>query len=236
MSYFKDTYLNNIRPMLADYVTDTQIGQNTPDVYLSLANRAQQNLWAKKPWTDLATDVIVSLVNGSYTFPVDYGRIISIYASLSGNGTADYWYYEGDNEANGYKMRDAFTKALGHAWTITFNYAQANNPLMIYQRILDDFTGVGDEITFFPSNLLLLECQKIALREKGDLKELQAAELAFAEVFKDYCNCHQWINFDTSAVLRDRNQNRMFIEQYSLEGSNIGEHTTSPYPNSKLSA
>lgn len=230
--YFNDTYKDNLRPVLLDYITNTTRGQNVADIALSLVNRAQHNLWAKKPWCDLATDVSVILSANSYSFPADFGRIISIWGDLSGTGVPEYWYYEADIYERGYKLRDSFTKAAGHAWTITFHSAQSAAVNMIYQRLLDDFTGEGDEILFFPTNLMLLECQKIALREKGDLKELGATLTAFEEEFKDYCNAHQWVNYDPTPRLNDRNGNRIAVEQYTLDGS--GAQPCSGLPNNVL--
>jgi hypothetical protein len=232
MGYFTDTY-ETLKNNLLDYITNISRGQNVADIPLSLANRAQNNLWSKKPWCDLSTDVDVVLSGGSYSFPANFGRIISLWADLSGTGIPEYWYYEGNDSTRGYKLRDAFTKASGHAWTITFNYAQSSGVKMIYQRLLEDLSDDAD-LLFFPLNLMLLECQKIYLREKGDLKELAAIEIAFEIEFKDFCNAHQWINYDPSPVLRDRNANRVFVEAYSLDGSNISNGECSAYPRSYL--
>jgi hypothetical protein len=117
---------------------------------------------------------------------------------------------------------------------MTFNYAQITSPKMVYQRLLDDFTGTDDEYLFFPLNIMALECQKINLREKGNLKELAGVVLAFEDEFKTYCNAHQWVNYDPSSVLRDRAGNRIFVETYQLDGENISGSNRSVMPNSYL--
>jgi len=217
--YYKDTYMDHLRPVLLDYITNSQRGQSVADKPLSLANRALHNLWAKKPWCDLATDVTLDLSTGSYTFPADFGRIVSMWADLDGSGVQSYWYYEGGDYARGYRLRNPFTKAAGHSWAITFFSAQSSAVKMVYQRILEDLTGDGTEYLFFPANLMILECQKIILREKGNVKELQPILGAFEEEFKDYCNAHQWVNYDPTPRINDRNGIEVVAEQYSLDGS-----------------
>lgn len=233
MGYLSDKY-SDLTPLLKDYVTNTTRGQNVTDIFLSLVNRAQNNLWAKKPWCDLATDVDIVLVGGSYTLPAAFGRIISLWADLAGSGVADYWFYEGNDTAKGYKLRDLFTKAAGHSKVMTFNFAQATSPKMVYQRLLEDFSGTDEEYLFFPLNLMALECQKINLREKGNLKELVAANATFDDEFKVYCNAHQWVNYDPSSVMRDRSGMRIFVETYQLNGEVVSGSNRSVMPNSFL--
>lgn len=233
MSYFNDKYAD-LEKILLDYLASNKRGQNVLNLPLSLANRAQKNLWAKKPWCDFAVDVSVNLVNNSYTFPSDFGRIIEMWPDLTGNGVPQYWYYEGNSLVNGYKIRDSFTKASGHSWSISFNYPQASDMRMTYQKVLEDMTGSGDEYLAFPLNLVLLECQKIYQREKGNTKDLAAIEGTFDTEFKDFCNCHQWINYDSSSILRDRMGNQVVVEAYSLDGLNVGRGSGSIMKNSFL--
>jgi hypothetical protein len=80
---------------------------------------------------------------------------------------------------------------------------------------------------------MLLECQKIYQREKNNFKAEEAIKASFSEEFKDYCNCHQWINFDDFAVFNDREGQPVMIDSYSLDGSD-GSNNTSPLPRSFL--
>jgi len=233
VGYFSDTYANDLRLPLLDWLSQSTKGQNVADLVLSLANRAQRNLWAKKPWSDLATDVSVVVDStASYVFPADFGRIIQIWGNLDGTGVPSYWYYEGFNLESGYKLRDLWTKATGHSWKITFNYAQPTSVAMVYQRLLEDFVGTGTEYLFFPANLLLLECQKIKTREKGLGDEWKMANAAFEDEYKDFCNAHQWVNQDSRARINDANGAQVFMENYSCDGSMSG--VGSPLPNSYL--
>ncbi len=218
MGYFTDKYAD-LRAPLADYMDNIDRGVNVTDYYLLTANRAQKNLWAKRPWCDLATDVSLTLVSNAYTLPADFGRIVKMYADLDGTGASWYPIMEGMNYWRGYKMRDTFVKASGHAWVITFNYAQSAQVKMVYQKLLDEFTGVGDEYLFFPLDLMFLECQRIYLCEKKDWKGVEAIKSELGEQFKDYCNCHQWVNFDDLATFNDREGLPVGLDDYSLDGS-----------------
>ena len=234
MGYFTDTYKNTLEPILLDWITTISRGQNVVDVPLSLANRAMKNIWSKKPWCDFSTDVSVNLVNNEFVFPADFGRIISIWGDLTGSGEPSYWFYEGDCADRGYKLRNSFTKATGHQWTIRFYYPQTAEVNMIYQRVLEDLIGTGDEYLAFPSNLILLECQKIVSREKGNLAEYQAYSNAFDIEFTDYCNAHQWINFDPTPRLNDRYGNQVYVESYNLSGGGQGGNPYGTRKNSYL--
>jgi hypothetical protein len=163
MAYFGHTYLTDIKPVLSDWITNSGTGKNVLDLPLSLANRAQDNLWAKKPWSNLAVRVAMTLVNGTYTFPAGFGRIIDMWADLTGVGTPTYYFHDGDSYTGGYRLDAGFSKAAGYARTITFNYAQNTNPYLRYQKLLDNFTGVAGttEYSFFPAELIILEAQKI---------------------------------------------------------------------------
>jgi hypothetical protein len=224
MGYFKETYKADLEPILKDWITNISRGQNVQDVPLSLVNRAMKNIWQKKPWCDFATDVSVDLSSGSYTFPADFGRIISIWGDLSGTGVPSYWFYEAESAERGYKLRDSFTKAAGHEWIITFYYPQTSVN-MIYQRVLEDLDGTGTEYLAFPANLILLECQKINSREKGNINELNAYSATFDIEFKEFCNAHQWVNYDPTPSFNDRNGVPVSVETYTLDGSINGRYS-----------
>lgn len=232
MGYYDDTYADNVKPVLLDWLTNSGRGKNVSDLALSLCNRARQNLWAKKPWRDLVTDVTVTLTNQAYNFPDNFGRIIDIWGDLAGLGVPMYWYYEMDRYEQGYKLRDSYTDETGHLWTITFYYPQPAPINMRYQRLLEPLTGEGTEYTFFPSNLLLLQCQLINTREKGNIKEWQMLKQDFDEEFKDFMSVRQWVNYDPTPRLNDRQGHEIMVENYDLSGS--GTQPYSPLPNSYL--
>jgi hypothetical protein len=186
------------------------------------------NLWQAKPWDDLVTDVTCDLSANAYTFPVNFGRIIDVWGDLNGTGVPSYWYYAADVYEKGYKLRDSFTKATGHTWIITFYWPQPAPVKMRYQRLLEEFTGTGTEYSFFPANLLLLECQRINTLEKGNVKEWQAVVAEYDRVFKDYCNAHQWVNADPLPRMNDRLGHELMMEGYSLDGS--GTRPFNPMP------
>jgi len=228
MSYFTDTYGTDIKLPLLDWLTNSGTSKNVTDLPLSLANRAQKNLWAKKPWSNLAVRVALSLTSGTYTLPAGFGRIIDMWADLVGQGTPSYWFYDGDNYENGYRLDAGFTKAGGYVRTLTFHYAQQQSAYMRYQKLLDDFVGTGTEYSYFPANLVILEAQKINTLEKGNVKEFQAISAMFEEVFKDFCNATQWINYDPNPKLNDRYGNEVSLESYSLSGEGTRKHSIMP--------
>jgi hypothetical protein len=224
MSYFVETYLNDVYPKLGDFITNARTGQNVADVRLEYTNRALKNLWMKKPWTDCTADYDLVLTNNSCVLPSNFGRVIWMYANLEGTGAAGYMLWN-SMDYDGYKIRNAFTKALGHSLTLTFNYVQNSGITMIYQKLLEKLTGEGDEYLFFPASIILLECQKIALREKGDLKELAAAEEAFNVEFKVFVNARQWVNQGPKSGFNDSYGNPIIMQKYSLDGRVSNNHS-----------
>jgi hypothetical protein len=228
MSYFASTYSANIKPILLDWITNSGSGKNVTNLAKSLANRAQSNLWAKKPWSNLVERVEVTLTDGSYDLPNDFGRIVDLWADLTGHGTPSYYYFDGDNYEKGYRIDAGFTKAAGYNRTLTFHYAQQSNVYMRYQKIIDDFVDSGDEYSFFPANLILAEAQKINCLHKGDIKEYQGHKDAFQEIFDDFCNTTQWCNYDPGPYMRDRHGNQLYTESYSLSGEGIQSYSELP--------
>ena len=229
MAYFSSTYLDDIKPILLDWLTNSGSSKNVADLPLSLANRAQKNLWSKKPWSGLVTRISLSLTSG-YTFlPVDFGRIVDIYADLDGNGVGDYWLFDGDSYDRGYYIESLFSKEGGYVNKITFNYSQPASPQLRYQKMLDDFTGgATDEYSFFPAELILLEAQRINTLGKGNIKEWNALSNAFAEQYKDFCNTAQWVNQDNMPRVNDINGYQIQTETYSLGGNDVSRWNTHP--------
>lgn len=228
MPYFGDTYLTDIRPVLQDWLTNSGTGKNVTNLPLTLTNRAQKNLWAKKPWSNLVVRVAMTLTSGAYTLPADFGRIIDVWADLNGQGTPTYWFYDGDSYEHGFRIDAGFTKAAGYARVLTFNYLQQSNVYIRYQKILSDFTGSGTEYSYFPANLILLEAQKINTLEKGSLKEWQAVSMMFDELFKEFCNATQWVVADATPRINDRFGNEIITESYSLGGDGSRPYNENP--------
>jgi len=226
--YHSETYANDIRPIVLDWMTNAGRGKNVADAALSIVNRAQKNLWERKPWSNLVTQVTVALTNNQYTFPSDFGRVIDVWADMSGTGVADYWYYEADNYERGYKLVDSFSKDTGHSWVIEFFYPQGSAVKMRYQKVLEDFVGTGTEYSFFPANLVLLEAQKINTREKGNVKEWQMLKGDYEEALKDYCSANLWVNADTLPRMNDRMGNELIPGSYSLSGESSGSYSSLP--------
>lgn len=226
-SVYMDTYYTDIRKVLLDSLSNSNLGKNVSDVALSLTNRAQKSLWSKKPWSNMMVRVALSLTDGSYTFPADFGRIIDIWADFEGKGVPSYWFYESDNYEGGYRLDAGFTKEGGYARVITFHYAQQQSAYMRYQKQLEDFTGASDstEYSYFPANLIILEAQRTYSLEKRAHKDYQFFTELFNEQFDDFCNSNQWVNRDSRPKLNDRLGTEIVTENYSLSGNSVGSYS-----------
>lgn len=230
MSLFKSTYRGDIKPLLSDWITNSATGRNVASLPLLYSNRAQDSLWIKKPWSNLVVRSEITLTDGSFTLPSDFGRLIDMYANLTGQGVPDYWFYDGDNYENGYRIDAGFDKVSGYNRSLTFHYPQPANVYMRYQKILEDFTDTGDnaEYSFFPANLILLEAQKMNSQDKGNDKEYKVFKDSFSVMFKDFCNATQWVNYDPGPYLKDRYGHEVITDNYSLSGENSQPYSTLP--------
>ncbi len=231
MSYFDTTYADHVLPILSDWLTNSRIGKAVANLPLSLANRAQESLWAKKAWSFL--EVVVDVVpdsDNAYVLPVDVGKII-IVGEYSGTDLL-YEYKEGNSASYGYILNANFTKESGHQRVLTFNSLQGNSIKMTYKKTLPNFIGQGVEYSFFPANLLLLQCQMTNTSEKGNSKEWQMQSVIFKEAFDDFVKNTLYVNADTRPVLRDRAGNNVVTPNYSLSGN--APTNPSPYSNKRI--
>jgi len=224
VSYFKSTYADDIQPILSDWTINSRSGKSVSDLQLSLANRATQNLWNKKAWSNLVLLVSLSLdSNGAYAIDTnlsDFGRIVDI-ADYSDN-VPTQWYEEGNDETFGYKMTNAFTKAAGQSRVMTFNNPSVISLKMRYVQTLEKFTGSGTEYSYFPANLVILEAQKINTSSKGNPKQHQLFVQEYNDAYNDYKNTTQWVNANTRPVMRDHYGSKVTPQTFSLAGGNPG--------------
>jgi hypothetical protein len=231
MSIFTTTYADDIRPALSDWTINSRSGKAVTDLHLLLANRAQNDLWMKKPWSNLSKSVDITLNNSSqYTIPADVGRIIDVGDYVS--GVPHSWYYEGDDETYGYTIDAGFTKSAGFARVMTFNFNVGSTLKMRYVKVLEDFTGVGTEYSYFPANLIIAYAQMINSNSKGNDKEYQLIKMQFEDIYRDFLNSTQYINANTGPALNDRAGNKVVSQGFSLGGDS--QRNTSPYPNTYL--
>ncbi len=198
---------------------------------LRLLNRAQHRLWQRRLWDYLVKDSDLTLVSNVGSLPSDFGFFGYLGYDSDGDGKLDYFYYRLGRKGQGYKLRDAFTLAAGHAFTITFFDTPPYTVKAIYQKLLDDFNGT-DQYSFFPGDLLLLQAEIIEAVEKGmgDPNEYQALKQEFERVVTDFEQAHQYKNNDVRLEIKDDNGAAYEGAQaYSLDGE-MG-NITSTHPN-----
>ena len=232
--YFTDTYLTDIKPVMQDWLTNSLAGNSVSDLPLNFTNRAQQSLWAEKPWSQLEVFTEMTLSGNDYTVPDAVGRIVRI-AEYDSYGQMIVEYKEGDDPNYGYSIDWAFTMAAGYAGTITFNSISGSGTLKItYIKALDNFTGVADttEYSYFPATLILLAAQKLSALEKGNVGEYQGIMASYAIELKKFENATHNVNVDTRPIMRDRAGNHVSTPGYSL--GDMTSRSRSPYSNKRI--
>ena len=224
--YFSDTYLTDIKPVMQDWLTNSVAGNNVSDLPLNYTNRAQQDLWEERPWSQLEVFEAMTLSGLTYSIPAALGKIIRI-AEYDSYGQMIYEYKEGDNPSYGYSVNWGFTKAGGYSGTITFNTVIGSGTLkIVYIKALDDFTGSGTEYSYFPKQLILLAAQRIAALDKGNIGEYQGITAEYDRKIKKFEKATHQINADTRPYLRDRAGNHVVTPNYSLGGEITRRATT----------
>lgn len=219
---YAETYATDILLPLKDWLGNNITGQNVTNIPLSLANRAQKNIWMLREWQRLFKDTLLTLTNSATTLPADFGRVVSVGSDLAGTGKYDYHYMREGDYGTGYKITGTFDKATGTVLTMTFftPYDTGTGIYLRYIPIIPDFTGSGTEYTYFPANLIILQAQCIRTLEKGDVKEHQSLKIMFDEALTNYCNLVQNNNaFQALSNIVDRNGQTVGLETYRLDGS-----------------
>ena len=229
MSYYNETYAN-IENRLNDWLQVS--GGSVSNLALDLLNRAQDSLWEFDNWQQLVKEQDLTLTDNACSLPADFGKVIAVGHDSDGDGKMDFWYFQDSPHADtGYKIRDTFTKAAGHSWTITFFTSPSNTVTLIYQVVLSDFEDSETaEYSFFPADLLLLEAQYIHLVDSGqvDANEHKALVSRRWEKLTDYWQAHQYRNVDMRMVQLDTHGDPIATEQYSMDGASdgldVGDH------------
>ena len=192
------------------------------DIALDTLNRAQDSLWDDAPngWDYLCNDHVQLSLGGAtgleVTFPADCGRVLAVYCDATGTQKPTIYYYKDGQTRNGFRFISLFDKSSGYVWSAKFYYAPISSPFARYQVVLQDFTGTGDEYSAFPSNLLLLEAQRIRCREKGMANEWDMLKGEYESELRKFKQAHQGNNEDMSIEINDANGLPVSIGEYSL--------------------
>lgn len=239
MAYWGGTY-TAVNNRLKDWWKKTS-GGNVSDPFLDLINRANRWLWQRAEWDYLTKTYNLSAVlNGlSASLPADFGRVRTngVYSDTNGDGLPDHYYFLKSSDATKrYKVACTFSVAAGHSWTITFCQSPQSVCYMDYVAVLNDFTGVGTEYTFFPDDLLFRAAQKTLLDERGVSGiDVQTITNALTEQLRDFIKCHQAPNVDRNSVVKDSYGRRVQLESYMSDGSDDqGPSIKTPYNNTTI--
>lgn len=217
---FNETYTQDIKPFISDWLVNNNKGKLITDPVLSLANRAQKYLWLEREWQNLFKDVLLTIVSSSASLPAGFGREVMIGSDMSGSGKIDFFYKKLGGIGKGYKISDAFTKSGGHSYTITFfsPYYSSTGIWLTYMSPLESFTGTGTENSYFPADLVVKCARYLFMTDKGMDKEYQLYKTEYDNALLKYSNAVQHNNTDMSFKLNDSNGNPVYFEGYSLDG------------------
>lgn len=221
MAYFADTY-TQIKNRFLDFLKGERSndGGNVADVTLDYANRAQQSLWQRREWCYLVKEQSLTLSGLTANLPTDFGRVVLVGHDSDGDGKPEYFYFANGGRQNGYKIRDAFTKASGHVFTMTFFIAPSSTPVLYYIKKLDDFTGEGTEYSYFPAELMLMKMEELYLIDAGLVgNDLAAVQTAFKREVRDYEQAHQYTNAEMMMRQLDAYGREINNDGYALDGN-----------------
>lgn len=216
---FVNTKYATFKLRLDDWLREE--GGDVTDLSKDLLNRAQAELWMYRNWDGLVKRYQLTLSSNAGSMPTDFGGmgLIRVYVDTNGDGKPDKYYYRESDTNQGYKLVNTFAKATGHSWVMTFFSTPPANPYIVYKVLLDDFTGVGDEYSYFPPDLLLATAQKIHI-EEADLvgNEYEAILRRQAQLLRDYEQNHQYQNNAPEMNPLDESQQQLESDGFDLQG------------------
>lgn len=220
MAGFHSDVFSTIKNRMLDWLQFSNTGGNVTDLALDLLNRAQRELWNYRAWEYLVTRANLTVTNKAATLPAGFGKVIRVFSDTNADGLPDFYYYNRSSRADdGYRLSDAFVKATGHAWTMTFWSAPQNTVTLEYQIVLEDFAGTDTEYSFFPGELLLARAQKIHITEAALVgNEYTAIVTREKELLLDYEHAHHYRNMDMRMELNDENGTQIENEEFDLAG------------------
>ncbi len=226
MPYVNETYAN-ISNRFKDWLTDqSNTGNNVANITKDTLNRAQSKLWLYRAWDDLLKEQDLTLTSNSVALPADFGRVVKVFSDSDNDGKPDTYFYSNGSQDRGYYIRDTFTKAGGHVWTIYFYQSPSSTATLLYVVRLTDFEDSGTEYSFFPGDLVLRQAQLLHLEDSQltDGNNYTAIKNDFDALMRDYEQAHQFVNEDGSPQTLDTEGQEIITEQYSLDsggGSSI---------------
>jgi hypothetical protein len=193
----------------------------TADLALRYLNRAQNTLWMNpvNGWDYLIVDRVALTIGTDLvaTLPDECRKVIAIYVDMNADGKPKIYYYKDGRIMFGFRFTDTYSAAAGHAFSVKFFYSPIGGTAYLrYQKTLPDFTGTGNEYSFFPGELLLLCAQVIRTREKGMIQEYSVLDKEYRHLLKDFKQQHQHNCEEISVEINDANGTPIIIPTSGL--------------------
>jgi hypothetical protein len=193
---------------MKDWLIVSPSGGYTANLDLDLLNRANQWLQAYRRWDSLVAITTLTVQDNtinavvypkSSICPTDVKAILEIYVDNAVIGKPNIYFYEEDSDvATRYTKQLIWSKtSAAPYWLLSWPSVSPllSSPKLKYNRMIDDYTGVGTEYSFFPPNLLVRCAQKIHIEEKGITGDnVNPVIASFQEELKIYESMAQFNN------------------------------------------
>ena len=217
---FNNEMFSDLQPRLKSWLQIDDESSFITSTSLDLLNRAQNWLVLYKPWSTLQKRSVLTVTNKVASAPSDFAYELQLYSKPSDNNAPTVFYYREKRRERGYEIVDSFDKSTGHAPAFTFYTAPSFDVYLLYIRTLEDFTGTGDEYTFFPGEMLLNAAKFLHASEMGmDMGEISQIKSALDETIQMYIKTHQYANAELRMQVNDEIGNPLDIASYNMLGS-----------------
>lgn len=218
--------ISDIRARLRLTMAYNSQGGDISNLDLDYINRAKDWLCQYRPWDFLVNYATLTVPDSRICdLPTDLQSILEVYLDVNGDGKPDLWFYANSPEVmQRYKLIPSYDPATGTTLQIQFppNAYLSNNPTLKYIFLVNDYTGTGTEISFFPPNLLLRTAQKLYVEDRG-IDDTKAAMIikGQAEDVRFFEQMIQNQNQDMDLTIKNRYGVPVKIYGQPMDGSNI---------------
>jgi len=227
MPMYSETY-ETLSKRFKEWVTDRDhTGSYVSDIILDYINRAKEVLCDKAFWEDLMKQSSLTLTNKVASLPSDYAKTYGVFHDSDGDGKPDFFYYNNGKYENGYRLQRTFSKAAGSSFTMSFFRDPSYTVTLLYQALLEDYTGEGTEYLFFPGELMLKQAQILYKEDADDVGgDYDRLVVAFNKLLTEFKAGHQYSNPDFKMEQNDAQGNVVQNENYNLlDGGNGDNHS-----------
>lgn len=226
MPYIGDT-IETLRNRLKNWLIYSSTESHVENLDLDLLNRAQSWLVSYRWGADPLITTYTLTLSGSNeaTCPSDLKTILEVYCDSTIPGYPDIHFYENHNDvAQRYTKYYTHNNGTGGYWTIVFPSVSPvlSSPKLKYAVFLSDYTGTGDEYSYFPGELLLRTAQKIFAEEMGITGEkVDRILTSHIENIRNYETSIVGNNMVPDLTPKDHYGRPIHIAGYKLDGSDV---------------